>query len=115
LIDSLKVAVDQGFDGAVLTNTTLSRPEPSQWPKEGGLSGKFLAPLALKALERAVSIKTSHPDFLLISVGGILSPQDVDERLQIGADLCQIYSALVFKGPAFSKEVAKYFRQTETR
>jgi dihydroorotate dehydrogenase len=114
LRESMKVALDEGFEGAVLTNSTLQRPEPNRWPPDGGLSGRFLAPLSIKALEQAALIKAKKSDFLLISVGGILEPEDIRRRLELGADLCQIYSALVFKGPSFGKEVAKYFRRIET-
>jgi dihydroorotate dehydrogenase len=45
---------------------------------------------------------------LLISVGGVMSPNDVIERLSLGADLVQVYSALIFEGPFFFRKVARW-------
>lgn len=99
-----------GIDGFVLTNTTLSRPEGCLFPPEGGLSGAPLKDLSRRALEIAVqSLGKKREGLLLVSVGGIMSPDDVFERLQIGADLVQIYSALIFHGPGFFHEVARRY------
>lgn len=99
-----------GINGFVLTNTTLSRPEGCPFPAEGGMSGAPLKDLSRRALEVAVkSLGAKREGLLLVSVGGIMTPEDVFERLQMGADLVQIYSALVFQGPAFFHEVARRY------
>lgn len=99
-----------GVDGFVLTNTTLSRPTGCHFPAEGGLSGAPLKELSKRALQVAVeSLGKKREGLLLVSAGGILSAEDVFERLQMGADLVQIYSALVFHGPGFFQEVARRF------
>jgi dihydroorotate dehydrogenase len=104
---ALETCAESGVSGFILTNTTLSRPEGCEFPKEGGLSGKALAELSKKHLKDAIRILGSRrSDFLLISVGGVLSDQDVKERLDLGADLVQTYSALVFEGPQFFRETA---------
>jgi dihydroorotate dehydrogenase len=112
----IKNAFDNKIDGLILTNTTRYRPADCAFPSEGGLSGQDLKHLSLHALalakklmgEQHISSQSSDPHTkpLLISVGGILTPQDVAERLSLGADLVQIYSALVFSGPGFFKKVA---------
>lgn len=99
-----------GVDGFVLTNTTLSRPPGCVFPEDGGLSGAPLKPLSQRALQIAVeSLGNKRKDLLLVSTGGILTPEDVFERLQMGADLVQIYSALVFHGPSFFLDVARRY------
>jgi dihydroorotate dehydrogenase len=93
-------------DGWILTNTTKSRFPGCPFPaEEGGLSGEPLKTLSLQALKAAQPIKQKHPDKLLISVGGVGSAEDVKERLESGADLVQCYSALVFHGPGFFRNV----------
>jgi dihydroorotate dehydrogenase len=113
--EQLKVAVDasveSGAQGITLTNTTLYRPQGSLFPKDGGLSGQALKELSLRSLESTFKAlggtKKSH---LLISVGGVMTAGDVDERISLGADLVQVYSALVFEGPRFFQNVAEYFQ-----
>jgi dihydroorotate dehydrogenase len=99
-----------GIDGFVLTNTTLSRPNGCHFPAEGGLSGAPLKDLSKNALKVAVeSLGKKREGLLIVSAGGVLSAEDVFERLQMGADLVQIYSALIFHGPGFFHEVARRF------
>lgn len=107
LEDALTVAVDLGIDGFVLTNTTLSRPQGSPFPSEGGLSGAPLKALSGQILQKSLQILGKHRSGkLIISAGGVLTPEDVFERLQMGADLVEIYSALIFEGPGFFRNVA---------
>ncbi len=109
--DCLEASAIGGASGFILTNTTLSRPSQSNFPTEGGLSGKSLADLSKKHLKMAVSFLADHrSEFLLVSVGGVLSARDVQERLDLGADLVQTYSALVFEGPQFFRKTAEVFR-----
>lgn len=110
---SIGVGAECGVDGFILTNTTLSRAPHSPFPPEGGVSGAPLKDLSLKALSQAVRILGDRrQDFLLVSVGGVMTPEDVFERLRLGADLVQVYSALVFDGPGFFRRVARLARQT---
>jgi dihydroorotate dehydrogenase len=96
------------IDGWVLANTTLSRPQGNPFPKDGGLSGRPLAPLAKDLLKNLVNqLGPERKDKLIVSCGGIMSATDVLERLELGADLVQIYSALIFRGPFFFREVAQ--------
>jgi len=107
LTEALNVAVELGIDGFVLTNTTLSRPQGIYFPTEGGLSGAPLKPLSCQILQKSLQILGKHrSEKLIISAGGVMTPEDVFERLQMGADLVEIYSALVFEGPGFFRNVA---------
>lgn len=105
---SIEACAEAGCSGFILTNTTLSRPNSCEFPKEGGLSGKDLADLSKKHLVKAIEILgAKRSEFLLISVGGVLTADEVKERIHLGADLVQTYSALVFEGPGFFRQTAK--------
>lgn len=110
LAEAVLACAQIGVDGFVLTNTTLSRPPNCPFPAEGGLSGAPLKDLSRRALKVAVqTLGNKRKDMLLVSAGGILTPEEVYERLQMGADLVQIYSALVFHGPGFFLDVARRY------
>ncbi|HWU43453.1 MAG TPA: quinone-dependent dihydroorotate dehydrogenase, partial [Bdellovibrio sp.] len=114
LAEAIMHCNDLGVDGFVLTNTTLSRPQGLSFPQEGGLSGAPLKNLSQRALQIAVqTLGKSRENKLLVSVGGIMSPDDVFERLQMGANLVQIYSALVFHGPGFFHEIARRYHDRD--
>ena len=107
LKDNLQASIEAHVDGWILTNTTSSRAnETSHLPKEGGVSGGPLTKLSRQKLEETVDILGSQKkDRLLVSAGGILSSEEVQLRLEMGADLVQVYSALILKGPSFFKQV----------
>lgn len=110
LAETISHCRDIGIDGFVLTNTTLSRPKDCHFPADGGLSGSPLKNLSQRALQIAVeTLGKAKDEMLLVSVGGIMSPDDVFTRLQMGANLVQIYSALIFHGPGFFHEVARRY------
>ncbi len=104
--ESLRAAAGAGVSGFILTNTTLSRPENCEFPKEGGLSGQSLRSTSKMQLERTLRLLgPERKDLLIVSTGGIMSLEDVNERLNMGADLVQVYSALVFEGPRFFQKL----------
>ena len=88
-----------GFDGVVVSNTTLSRPPlASRFRGEaGGLSGAPLARLAGRTL--AEFHAAARGRFVLVGAGGIGSGADAYARIRAGAAAVQLYSALVFAGP----------------
>jgi dihydroorotate dehydrogenase len=47
------------------------------------------------------------PEYPIIGVGGIMTPEDALEKLQAGADLIQIYTGFVYEGPGFVKSINK--------
>jgi dihydroorotate dehydrogenase len=74
----------------------------------GGLSG---APLKQASNHVITALRRSMgADFALIGVGGILSAQDAIEKIQAGANAVQIYTGLIYQGPALVKEVAQGLR-----
>jgi dihydroorotate dehydrogenase len=104
LQDAAAACVESDCAGIVATNTTLARPE-GIGEFEGGLSG---APLAARSREvLAELVRLLPPGTPLISVGGVGGPKEARARLDAGASLVQIYSALVFEGPALVRRVLR--------
>lgn len=104
---ALLVSAEMGFDGWIISNTTLSRQPGCSFPTDGGVSGAPLAPLARESLAHAIRVLGERRQGrLLISAGGVMSARDVRERLEMGADLVQVYAALIFEGPGFFRRIA---------
>lgn len=89
--------------GLVIANTTISREGVSErWSNEpGGLSG---APLKARATElvRRVRALTKLP---IIGAGGIETSSDANERMDAGADLVELYTAMIYSGPRTVKNI----------
>jgi len=100
LDDIVGVARARRLDGMIVGNTTISRPprlrDQATAQQAGGLSGLPLYPLATRMLaETYVRVEGAFP---LIGVGGIDSGEAALGKIRAGADLLQLYSALVFRG-----------------
>lgn len=105
---ALDTSLHLGVDGWVLTNSSQGLRGGLNFPPEGGVSGRPLASASKRLLRQALDhLGERRGDRLLVSVGGVLSPEDVFERLEMGADLVQVYSALLFRGPFFFRQVAE--------
>lgn len=101
-------AVDAGLDALIVGNTTISRPDSLRSPlarEAGGLSGRPLAVLARAKLAEALAI--ADGGLPVIAVGGIDSADEALARLDAGAAMVQIYSALVFEGPGLVRRILK--------
>jgi dihydroorotate dehydrogenase len=102
------VARARKVDGMIVSNTTISRPLPvgSRYAGEaGGLSGRPLFDLSTRML--AETFARVERQFPLIGVGGIESAETAWAKIEAGATLVQLYSALVFKGPALIEEIKR--------
>ena len=100
-----------GMDGVIATNTTLSREAVAGLPhaeEAGGLSG---APVR-KASDRVIAQlrRALGAGFPIVGVGGVLSGADASAKLAAGADIVQIYTGLVYRGPALVSEAARALR-----
>jgi dihydroorotate dehydrogenase len=100
-----KVVVRHGMDAVIATNTTISR-DGVQGMKHadeaGGLSG---APLKARADKVLAAFRALLPEEIaLIGVGGITTGQDAVDKLDLGADLVQFYTGMVYRGPALVTE-----------
>jgi len=103
LAEACDAVRDAGADGVVATNTTLHRPEGLRF--EGGLSGRPLAERA-RAVLAALRVRLG-PGFPIVSVGGVDSGAEARARLEAGADLVQLYTALVFEGPGLPARILR--------
>jgi len=103
------LAVDLGLAGVIATNTTISReglrtdPSVVAAAGEGGLSGAPLKARSLEALKIVRSVVRA--DFCVISVGGVETADDVRERLDAGATLVQGYTAFLYRGPLWARQI----------
>ncbi len=109
LDDIVAVVLARGIDGLVIANTTLTRPaalkEERLAKEEGGLSGRPLFALSTRMLAEAyLRLDGRLP---LIGVGGIDCPQAAWTKIVAGATLLQLYTALVFKGPALIGKIKR--------
>jgi dihydroorotate dehydrogenase len=104
----IDISLEVGIDGFIVTNTTTKRDSSLAFPTDGGVSGKFLAPLSKQALKLLVQKLGVHKkEKLIINAGGIFNYSDLEERQALGADLFQIYSGIVFNGPYIFKKIAR--------
>lgn len=109
LEDMVYVFMKMEINGVIATNTTTQRPgklADSPLAREvGGLSG---APLHLLAMRIQRRLRALLPDrFLLIGAGGIMNAESAVERLNSGADLIQLYTGFVYRGPALLTSIQK--------
>jgi dihydroorotate dehydrogenase len=108
-IEALARAFNElAVDGVIATNTTIDRSAVRQHPladQQGGLSGAPLRERSLIVLQ--AFRKLLRESIPLVGVGGIASGADAAEKLRAGASLVQIYSGLVFRGPALISEILR--------
>lgn len=104
-----ELVVELGLDGVIATNTTISRdvlttdPAIVEAAGAGGLSGAPLAARSLVVLRRIRAIVP--PELCVISVGGVDTAEDVQERLDAGATLVQGYTAFLYRGPLWARHI----------
>ncbi|MBI3480163.1 MAG: quinone-dependent dihydroorotate dehydrogenase [Nitrosomonadales bacterium] len=93
------------MDGVIATNTTLSREGVENLPysnETGGLSGAPVREKSTNVIRQlAAALQGELP---IIGVGGILAGADATEKIHAGATLVQLYSGLIYRGPALVAE-----------
>lgn len=105
LDEAIDVILATHMDGVIVTNTTLSREglHATYREESGGLSG---TPLRLRS-EAVLCETVKHVGgrIPIVSVGGIMNPEDAKRRLELGAALIQIYTGLIYQGPGLVKKI----------
>lgn len=99
------------FDGAIATNTTLTREGVNGLKnanESGGLSGKPLTELSTKVIKQLASFLQGKVP--IIGVGGINSAEDALAKFDAGAEMVQIYSGFIYQGPILIKEIVDAYR-----
>ena len=101
-----------GMDGVIATNTTLAREAVAgqlHAEEAGGLSGAPVREASNRVIRRLRA--ALGRDFPIIGVGGILSGFDAVSKIEAGADVVQLYTGLIYKGPELVTEVASALQQ----
>ena len=99
--DIAALAGPSGIDGIVIANTTIARPPDLRGVaagEQGGLSGRPLFAPSTALLGEIYRL--TEGKIPLVGVGGIASAEDAYAKIRAGASLVQLYTALVFEGPA---------------
>jgi dihydroorotate dehydrogenase len=111
LDEILELAVPRQVAGIVATNTTITRPETSDpkskraYEAKGGLSGR---PLCARSTEIVRHLyRQTRGALPLIGVGGIFNDADAWEKITAGASLVQIYTGLIYEGPAINRQIVR--------
>jgi dihydroorotate dehydrogenase len=115
IIAIAQMAVAEGLAGIITHNTTISRDglhtdaATVEAAGAGGLSG---APLKARSLEVLRLVRSVvPPEFCVIAVGGVETADDVRERLDAGATLVQGYTAFLYRGPFWGREINRGLRR----
>tara|TARA_B100001245_G_C22861395_1_gene414187 strand:- start:289 stop:1317 length:1029 start_codon:yes stop_codon:yes gene_type:complete len=110
LDDIIDIATTINLDGLIATNTTIDRSGLKESDKSleeigaGGLSG---APVFERSTEVIKYLRKRNKNIPIIAVGGIMSGADAVAKFKAGANLVQVYSGLVYRGPGLIKEIKK--------
>lgn len=109
LDDILEIVRATGIAGVIATNTTISReglaadPERIKAIGAGGLSGQPVKKRSTEVIRYLY--ENSGKTLTIIGVGGVASPQDALEKLAAGAALVQVYTGLIYEGPALIRKI----------
>jgi dihydroorotate dehydrogenase len=109
LDEIIELAMTRRIDGIVATNTTVSRPTPSETKSQsiynqmGGLSGLPLKSRSTEVIRHVY--KQSGGKLPVIGVGGIFTAADAWQKITAGASLVQVYTGLVYEGPGIVRSI----------
>ncbi|SDM38277.1 dihydroorotate oxidase A [Oryzisolibacter propanilivorax] len=113
-LDEAQVAViattllRHGMDGVIATNTTIARDAVQGLKHAGETGGLSGAPVRERSNAVIRQLRAAlGPQFPIIGVGGILSAQDAVDKVRAGADVVQIYTGLIYQGPALVAQAAR--------
>jgi dihydroorotate dehydrogenase len=108
-IDAIaRLLIEHHLDAVIATNTTITRPGLEDEPRAretGGLSGRPLCALSTQVIRRLyASLQGRIP---IIGVGGISNADEAWEKLVAGADLIQLYTAVIYQGPGVAGKIVR--------
>jgi dihydroorotate dehydrogenase len=117
LADVIRIGVANGVDGLIIANTTVRRPplKSRRHVQElGGLSGRPLFELSTAMVARAREL--AGPELVLVGTGGVDGAAAAWSKIAAGADLVQLYTALVYEGPSLPRRItAELLKRLEER
>lgn len=100
----ISLAEERGLAGLIAVNTTVDRPaslHSEHQTQDGGLSGKPLESRATDVIRTAAR----QTDLPIIGVGGVFTAEDAYAKIRAGASLIQLYTGLVYRGPAIARAI----------
>ena len=104
-----EIAADGGIAAVIAANTTLRRDDDIRQfaaaREKGGLSGKPLAAQAIAITRKLRALLP--PSIAIIGAGGVMTANDARQRIEAGADLVQIYTGLIYRGPSFPRQICR--------
>ena len=104
LEDLIATCEENEVAGIIATNTTLDHSSiPPARDREGGLSGKPLHEKST-ALVRAITTRSTIP---VVASGGVVDAESAREKFEAGAQLVQIYTGYIYRGPGLLREITK--------
>ncbi|WP_234573206.1 quinone-dependent dihydroorotate dehydrogenase [Rhodohalobacter sp. 614A] len=115
LEELISICEDHAIDGYVATNTSSKRVNLKSSSSvvekigRGGLSGKAIATRSTEMIRKIYA--QTKGEKVIIGVGGISTTEDAIEKLKAGADLLQMYTALVYEGPGIVRKINKGLAQ----
>ena len=96
----VEIILEKNIDGIICTNTSNVH---DHFSGKGGISGKPLLELSSKILVTLRSLVGKN--FPIIASGGVMCAGDFQRKLDCGADLVQIYTGLIYRGPSLVDEI----------
>lgn len=105
LEEAIDVIQGAGMDGVILSNTTTSRDGLRSASKDesGGMSGLPLLQRSTDMIRKAASM--SQGRLPIIGAGGVFGPEEAKEKLNAGAELVQVFTGLIYRGPGLVREI----------
>ncbi|QIZ76566.1 quinone-dependent dihydroorotate dehydrogenase [Ferrimonas lipolytica] len=100
------------LDGVIATNTTLSREgveHLTEHSEAGGLSGAPLTQLSTEIIAKLY--QHLGEELPILGVGGIASPQDAMDKVNVGAKMVQIYTGFIYEGPQLIKAITVAYKR----
>ena len=114
--DIAAVALESGIDGLIVSNTTIARPDiipVAMRGEAGGLSGAPLFEASTSVLREIYALTGGK--LPIVGVGGVATGEHAYAKIRAGASLVQLYSAMVYAGPAvvhrIRRELAELLRR----
>ena len=112
LEDVAAEVLENKLEGVIVSNTTIARPalkSSAHSAETGGLSGRPLFERSTVVLARMRRLLGAH--IAIIGVGGVDSAETALEKIRAGADLVQLYTGMIYAGPALPGQILKGLSQ----
>ena len=113
LKDIIEVCEKNKINGIIATNTTVSKQKIKNKKidklGDGGISGKPIADVS----NDIIAFIKKNSKLKIIGVGGIFNFSDLQDKLNAGADIVQVYTGWIYEGPSMIKSINKAFLEIE--